>query len=112
MRIAIPIKEKNGMDSRIEEHFGRARFFAIYDSESKRLEEIEVRKAEHGICSPARALLELGIDAVFVLGIGVKARTLFEENGVKVFTGNFRNLREVAENIDKLESFRGGCEKW
>jgi len=111
MRIAIPIKEKNGMNSRTEEHFGRARYFAIYDSETKQLEEVEVRKEEHGICSPVRELLELGIDAVFVLGMGAKARALFEENGVKVFTGNFRSVREVAENIDKLESFRGGCGK-
>ncbi len=112
MRIAIPLKEKKGMESRIEEHFGRTRFFAIYDSESGQLEEIEVSKAEHGTCSPARELLRLGVDAIFVLGMGAKARMLFEENGIRVFTGNFRSVQEVVENIDKLERFSGGCGKW
>ena len=46
MRILIPVLENRGKESRVSPHFGRAPYFALYDSETEKLEIIE-NKSEH-----------------------------------------------------------------
>ena len=109
MRIAVPLEENRGVDSRVAEHFGRARFFLIYDTESGSFEVIDFEKEEKGVCSPASFLIEKGVHAVYVLGMGYKARCRLEEAGVQVLTGGYTVARDVLRNLDRLDKFKGGC---
>ncbi len=109
MLVAIPLEENKDLESAVAEHFGRARFFLIYDTESKAHRIIDLVKKEEGVCAPAAVLVELGVGAVYVLGMGYRARCMLEEAGVVVLTGPYRRAKDVVENLDRLERFEGGC---
>ncbi len=109
MLVAIPLEENRDLESDVAEHFGRVRFFLIYDTESKAHRIIDFVKREEGVCAPAVVLVELGVDAVYVLGMGYRARCMLEEAGVVVLTGPYRRAKDVVENLDRLERFEGGC---
>lgn len=110
MRIIMPILEKNGEKSRISEHFGQAKYFALYDSKAKKIELID-RTSEHieGACTPVGEMMKHKPDTIFVLGMGVRAVDMFKMQGINVKSGNFKTVGEVIKNLDKLEEFAGAC---
>lgn len=111
MIIIMPVEEKDGNDSRICPHFGRAPYWAIYDSVQKKI-EITGKKSEEGHRSgnKVQEILQFEPDMLFVTGMGVKAKMVLDEKGVKIKTGNFRTVQEVIDNIDSLNDFGGACE--
>ncbi len=109
MKLAMPIVSDQGLDSEVSEHFGRSECFLIYDTSTGTFNVLDFRKDEEGTCSPARFLMNLGVDALYVLGIGFRAREMLEMAGIRVKTGPFTRVRDVIEHLDELEDFRGGC---
>jgi predicted Fe-Mo cluster-binding NifX family protein len=111
MKILIALNENKGENSKLSFHFGMAPFFAIYDSESKKLEIIK-NEIDHSInISPADQIMKFNPEAIFSLGIGKKAINLFKEKGVKLKTGNFKILKEIIENIENLKDIEKSCEE-
>lgn len=110
MKIIIPILENKGMDSKISSHFGRAPFFALYDSEKDKLEIIE-NKSEHfgGMGTPVDILLKYKPDIVFAIGIGPRAAELLKSYNIRIETGDFQTVREIIENKDKLKQLEEIC---
>ncbi|MBU4502057.1 MAG: hypothetical protein KKA79_05660 [Nanoarchaeota archaeon] len=110
MKIITPVLEKDGKNSKISEHFGQAKYFALYDSETKKTKFID-RTSEHieGACTPVAEMMQYKPDAIFVLGMGYRAVEMFKTRGVQVKSGNYSRLSEVIENLDKLEDFEGAC---
>ena len=113
MRLLIAIEDNKGTDSRLSMHFGHCPFFAIYDTETEKLDIIE-NKLDHSNqnITPVEQIIELEIDAVFSLGIGQRAISLFNEKGVKLKTGDFKVVKEVIKNIDSLRDLKDGCNHW
>jgi predicted Fe-Mo cluster-binding NifX family protein len=109
MRIAIPIKEDKGMDSEVAEHFGRAGFFAIYDSKTRECEVTEMGEHEEKQCLPVKGLLKFQPDAIYVFGMGWRAANLLKSVGIEAKTGNYRTLREVVANLGSLENLESVC---
>jgi len=110
-KILFPLLDNNGMESMISEHFGHAPFFGVYDTGSKELKVID-NVLDHGNpgSSPVDQITEsVAPTMVYTLGIGARAITLFNEKGVCVRTGAFRKVREVIDNLDKLEDKSDGC---
>ena len=72
MRICIPTQSKDGKKSKVNEHFGSAPYFAIYDTDDSTLEFIENTNAHHshGMCQPIAALREKNIEIVICGGMG------------------------------------------
>jgi predicted Fe-Mo cluster-binding NifX family protein len=75
MKICIPTKSEDGKNSKVNEHFGSAPYFAIYNTDDSTLEFIENTNAHHshGMCHPMTALSEQNIEVVICGGIGARA---------------------------------------
>ncbi len=97
MRICIPVKENNGVQSRTYGHFGSAPWFIIYDTESNEIEEVANNNEhhEHGRCNPLSSLHSYNLDAMITGGIGRRALDKIHAAGMKVYR---------AEHNDSVES--------
>ncbi|RPH51062.1 MAG: diguanylate cyclase [Desulfobacteraceae bacterium] len=103
MKIAFPIQEDQGVDSRIFNHFGSASLFIIVDTENGKIESSVNPDIDHqhGQCQPLKALGGNKVDAVAVCGIGKGALVKLQNSGVKVFRAAEGS---VNENLDLIRS--------
>lgn len=110
MRILIPIEENKGIESKVSWHFGRAPFFAIFDTSTQKL-EIKENKSEYfgGMGKAAQLILEFKPDVVFARGMGPRAIELLRSAGIKIVTADFNTVKEVIENKEKLKELEKGC---
>ncbi len=107
MRIAISLMEDKGKDSEVAEHPGNAKFIAVYDSGTKELEIKPIKQIEG--CSPIITLMESKADAFYCFELGMRAEKICKEKGIKLLTGKFKTVKEVIDNLDKLEELKEGC---
>lgn len=109
MKICIPVKENNGLESIPYNHFGSAPFFLVIDTETNDVDAINNGDLnhEHGKCQPIKAIGGADIDVVLVLGIGAGAINKLNSMGVKVFKANPTSLKENIDlfNDNKLIEF-------
>ena len=75
------------MDENVYNHFGSARYFTIYDTESKSIETKENNNEHHsdGACQPVQALAKFNLDVVLTSGMGKRAVMMFNSAGIKVY---------------------------
>ncbi len=107
MRIAMALMENKGMDSRVHPHFGHVQLMAVYDSSNKKLDIVEVKPTQG--CSPIAALDGLDVDAIYTFGMGMRAIELCGKLGIKLKTGSFRTVKEVAGNLKRLDDLEESC---
>ena len=109
MKICIPVKENNGLESIPYNHFGSAPFFLVVDTETNDVTAINNGDLnhEHSKCQPIKAIGGADIDVVLVLGIGAGAINKLNSMGVKVFKANPTSLKENIDlfNDNKLIEF-------
>jgi len=102
MKIAFPVQEDHGIDSRVYNHFGSAGTFLVINSETN--EEKVVKNADfnhiHGQCQPLSALNGAVVDAVVVGGIGRGALRKLRKAGIQVFRAG---KGTVAENLKRFK---------
>ncbi len=101
MKIAMPVKNDNGMDAFINEQFGRAPMFAIYDTETNSLEFIDNNasaSAAHGAgINTAQMLISKGVTVAVGAHIGPKSSEILRSAGVKLCEKEFSTVREAIE---------------
>ena len=115
MKIAVPSADRNGLDSTVSEHFGRSPYFIIYDTGYEQMEIISSTNPEHGPNNSQnepvgehghqghghgyafRQLSSMSIDVLLCKGLGMRALTLFQQNGVKVLCGARGTVREALD---------------
>jgi len=107
MRIAMALMENKGMDSRVHPHFGHVQFMGVYDTPTKDLKIVEVEPTQG--CSPIASLEGLGVDTIYTFGMGMRAISLCAEMGIKLKTGKFGTVREVIDNLERLEDLNESC---
>jgi predicted Fe-Mo cluster-binding NifX family protein len=107
MRIAMPIFENKEKESEIAEHFGHVQFLAVYDSEKNELKMIDVKNVQG--CAPVESLKGHGVDAIYCFGMGMKAMEMCKQLNISLKTGQFKTVKEVIENINKLEDMTESC---
>jgi len=102
MKLLIAINENKGTDSKLSEHFGHCPYFAVYETETKKLEIIK-NKIDHSNqnLTPVDQIMELSPDIVFTKGVG--------ERAIKLKTGNYKIVKEVLDNINNLKEMEDGC---
>jgi predicted Fe-Mo cluster-binding NifX family protein len=110
-RIFFPLLDDEGENSKISQHFGHAPFFGLYDVEQKELKIIE-NNLDHS--DPNKSPIDQIEDAVnpttiFAKGIGARAIQIIEQKGLQLKTGNYDTVKDVLENLDKLENQTQGC---
>lgn len=85
VKIAVPLA-----DGRLTNHFGHCASFALVDADADAASvvgraDVEAPPHEPGLLP--RWLGDKGVTHVIAGGMGSRARTLFEERGIKVVTG-------------------------
>lgn len=103
MKVAITSQTK-GIDSTIDERFGRCNFFIIVEPESMKCEIIsnEANASAGGAgIKAAQELINKKVDAVITGNIGPNAFDMLRQVGIKIF----RASGSIKEAIGK---FRGG----
>jgi len=83
MKFAIPLAE-----GKLTAHFGHCQEFALVEVEENEIKNKEILVPpphEPGVLP--RWLHELGANVIIAGGMGGRAIELFEQNGIKVFTG-------------------------
>jgi predicted Fe-Mo cluster-binding NifX family protein len=115
-KIAIPVEDKNGLDSRIAEHFGRAPFYAIVNLDStKNVERIEIEEntGEHfgGQGHMHDHLLKLKPNAIVTHGMGPRGLIGFQSAGIAVLKAEGSAVRDIvaAYKDGKLKELTEGC---
>ncbi len=110
-RIFIPLMDNNGENSEISLHFGHAPFFGLYNLSSKKL-TITENNLNHSNSneSPVDQIIR-SVDptVVFAQDMGVRAIDLFTEKNIELRTGQYKIVKEVIDNIDKLKKLTKGC---
>ncbi len=105
MRIALPVKYGTGLEDEIEEHFGRARFYAIVDVDSEgeitRFQSHEVPFTNHGPGDIPGWLKGFDVDVVIARGMGHKAVDFFNQFGIKVVIGASGRIKDVVQQFVK-----------
>lgn len=114
--IIVPVSDKNGLNSHIAEHFGRAPFYAVValneDGKVENMTTIENR-GEHfrGEGHMHDHILEQKPDAIIAYGIGPRGLTGFQDAGIAVLKANAETVKDVidAYTDDRLEELTEGC---
>jgi predicted Fe-Mo cluster-binding NifX family protein len=96
MKICVPAETDTGAEARVPEHFGRAPFLAVADTETGR---VEIRPA--GGCHDDHhvGLLRAGgVEAVACRGLGRRAFAALRGAGIPVLISGRSTVAEVVED--------------
>ncbi len=107
MRIAVPVSAPS-KEALMDEKFGRAQWFLIYDSKSGRYEVVENPgfEASSGAGSAAvQTLRDRSVDVLLAGNIGPKAKDLLAMAGIKAYEDYSGRGEEV---IRQFLSAQGG----
>jgi predicted Fe-Mo cluster-binding NifX family protein len=115
-RVIVPVSDKNGLDARVAEHFGRAPFYAVVTLDDERnvqsVETVE-NEGEHfgGQGHMHDHLCRLEPNAILTYGMGPRGLCGFQDAGVAVLKANADIVKDVinAYKSDKLEELTEGC---
>jgi predicted Fe-Mo cluster-binding NifX family protein len=92
------------LDSRIDERFGRARYFVIVDTDSNEIldiiDNVDNQHATHGAgVQSAQSVLDAGVDWLLTGNVGPKAFSILTQGGIKVGTGATGTIRDAVEQL-------------
>ncbi|MFP4656487.1 MAG: NifB/NifX family molybdenum-iron cluster-binding protein [Candidatus Woesearchaeota archaeon] len=110
-KIFFPLLNDRDLDSEISEHFGHAPFFGLYDVNKKDLTIIPNDLDHTNPNSSPIDQIEKAVNptTIFAKSIGGRAIGLIQEKGLRLKTGNYDTVKEVVENLDKLEDQTQDC---
>jgi predicted Fe-Mo cluster-binding NifX family protein len=102
MRICIPVRSDEGLDSHLFPHFGSAPSFAIVETATEACEVVvnENQAHRHGHCVPATMLLARGIDTIICRGLGQRAYLNLTDAGVTVYVSRAHTVREALKGLE------------
>ena len=83
MKIALPTNGEN-LKAQIEQHFGRAKNYLIYDDETEEFKIYLNPETSGGSESPPDFLNHLGIKVIITFGLGAKAQEKFKRMEIKI----------------------------
>ncbi len=97
-RICVPTAGRGGIDDNVGEHFGRVPTYTIYNTETGEVKTVD-NTSEHmgGQGLPGEILGSLGIDVLLCSGLGRRALSLLDEQGIEVCTGVTGTVREAID---------------
>ncbi|MCP5102884.1 MAG: dinitrogenase iron-molybdenum cofactor biosynthesis protein [bacterium] len=101
MKIAIAVENNAGSESKLDQRFGRAAYFLVYDSEEKKILSVVENKFKdlgHGVGIKVGTLLvEEGCSAVIGPQTGPKLVEILKKACVKIITEDTGTVKEALE---------------
>lgn len=105
MKILFAVESDNGLDSRLDNRFGRAAYFLIWDMDDEKvlsIEENQYKNDGHGVgIKAANLVIDHGCGTVIAAQPGPKAAAILAQAGVKVIVDDKGTVKEA------LEKYRG-----
>jgi len=103
MLVCIPTNGNAGLDDTVSEHFGSARYFTLYDSETGKVEILENHNVHHahGTCHPLNQLGRYCLGGIVCSGMGRRAIEALSTEGIKVYQAD---TEEVSGLVEKLKT--------
>jgi len=99
-KVMVPLEVREGLKSRISEHFGRAPFFAIIDLSSSDVKVDFIENPRRLGYRPGEYALVRGVEYVVIRGgIGVKALELLRRHGIKVIEVSGETLEDTIKEL-------------
>jgi len=109
MKLLIALKDNNGLDSVIDERFGRANFFGIYDLDSDKLVEIfenTWKNQEHGVgIKTSSVVVEKGCNVVIGAKPGPKAEEILRAGNVEIVEYKEMTLKQAVEKYKEEKGY-------
>ncbi len=113
LSVIIPVKEMNGLDSKIHGHFGRAPYFIILKLDDKGSAEIEdfyyneflgEKDRIHVGVKVIKAVIKHNLDLVFTTRIGEISFYMLKNNFIDIYRADAGStVREIVERYHKGE---------
>jgi len=92
--IAFPIEQKE-QELKLNERFGRAKFFYLTDGQDGRIVENPYLNEARGVgIKVAQWLVNQGVKIVFVKNIGINALSVLSQAQVKIFKAKVEDVKE------------------
>lgn len=111
MRIAVPSADDSGLEAPLFDHFGRAPFYVIVDTDAGSAETVENRsKHMGGTKMPPTFVAEHDVDAAVAGHIGRRGIVLFGEQGIDVYRAADGTVGAVVDRLEAGELDRLGPE--
>lgn len=91
IRVAVPTKNKKGLEGIVSEVFGRTKYFTLVDLEGGSIERVEVLENPHVEYKHGtgplvvKMLADHGVDIAIAQEVGPGASTLLEQNNIELF---------------------------
>ncbi|MDD4990481.1 MAG: NifB/NifX family molybdenum-iron cluster-binding protein [Candidatus Pacebacteria bacterium] len=98
MKIVIPTNNKEGLNDKVAEHFGRCLTYTFLDEQGEVLEIIE-NTSEHmgGIGLPPELMKKHGADILLCKDLGPRALILCRELRIDVYVSQAETVRDIFE---------------
>ena len=101
MKVAICVDENNE-EAQISEVFGRCKYFAIYDTESKKLEFIQNPGdgASRGAgISAGQILIDKDVEKLYCADIGPNAERILKHGNIKIEVIQGKSVEEIISEL-------------
>jgi predicted Fe-Mo cluster-binding NifX family protein len=99
VKICIPVESGQGLAASMNDHFGSAPYFLIYDTETETFEVISNLDGHHvhGGCHPLITLKKWDIDAVISKGMGARAVQKLNQAGIRAYRAVVETVEEAIQ---------------
>jgi len=96
MKIVIPTNDKEGLNSKLAEHFGRCNTYTFLDENGKVIEVID-NTSEHmgGTGLPPELMKKHGANVLLCRDLGPRALDLCGEFGIEVYVYQAETVKEI-----------------
>jgi predicted Fe-Mo cluster-binding NifX family protein len=102
-KVCVPTIGAQGLDARVNPHFGSAPYFTLVDLESGLVEVVANPNQHHerGQCNPTSAITGRGVEAVACGGIGPGAISRLQAEGIRVYLADGSTVKEVVAQFSE-----------
>jgi predicted Fe-Mo cluster-binding NifX family protein len=102
MRLCIPTRDDSGRQAQLSEHFGRAPYYTVVDTDDSSVEVVE-NESDHygGATQPPVFVANLDVDAVVVEEVGERSMSVFERRGIDVYRANQTDVESMVDAFER-----------
>jgi predicted Fe-Mo cluster-binding NifX family protein len=106
MKLCFPTTGEKGLSESVHNHFGSAKYFTIYNTETNSVTVVKNGNEhhQHGQCNPLSQIAQYNIDAVLTNGMGRGAVQKLNAGGVKVYLVKGNTVAKAIANFESSDS--------
>jgi predicted Fe-Mo cluster-binding NifX family protein len=110
IKIAIPTDDKEGLNDKVAEHFGRCDTYTFLDEEGQILEIIDNDSEHHGGSGlPPEIMKKNRVNILLCRNIGIKALNLCRQLGISVYVYQAETVKGLFNIWRKNEISQAGA---